>query len=122
MPMMDEDGCGFRMMRNLSEKSPRVVGLWFGFLTPRGRLAVPEYISIDGLPQRQATEYLKYGQDNYWSGEKMVEHTLEAIFERAFPGKQAVFLFDNASNHNTYAPDALLGNMNLGPSGKQGIV
>ncbi|RPB21874.1 hypothetical protein L211DRAFT_888332 [Terfezia boudieri ATCC MYA-4762] len=96
------------------------------FLTPRGRLAVPEHISIDGLPRRQATEYLEYGQDNYWTGDKMVQHTLQVaipIFERAFPGKQALFLFDNASNHNAYASDALLvTNMNLGPGGKQAIL
>jgi len=86
------------------------------FLTPRGCLAV--HISIDGLPRQQATEYLEYGQDNYWSGEKMVQHTLEVAIpiERAFPGKQVVFLFDNTSNYDAYAPDALLvGGMNLGP-------
>jgi len=56
----------------------------------------------------------------------MVQHTLEAaipIFERAFAGRQAVFLYDNASNHNAYAPDALLvGNMNLGLDNKQAIL
>ena len=96
------------------------------FLTPRGWLAVPEHISADGLPRRQATEYLEYGPDNYRSSEKIVQHTLEiaiSIFERAFPGKQAVFLFDNASRHNAYASDALLvENMNLGPGGKQAIL
>jgi len=54
------------------------------FLTLCCRLAVPEHISIDGLARRQAIEYLEYGQDNYLSGEKMVQHTLDMairIFE-----------------------------------------
>ena len=96
------------------------------FLTPRGRLCVPEHISAEGLLRRQATEYLEYGQDNYWSADKMVKHTLEVaipIFERAYPGKQAVFFFDNASSHNAYASDALLVSaMNLGPGGKQPVM
>ncbi|KAF8458748.1 hypothetical protein BDZ91DRAFT_800171 [Kalaharituber pfeilii] len=96
------------------------------FLTPRGRLAVPPNISAEGLPRRQATEFLEYGQDNYWTGEKMVQHVVDVaipIFERAFPGCQAVFLFDNASNHAAFAPDALVVNeMNLGPGGKQPIL
>jgi hypothetical protein len=40
----------------------------------------------------------------------MVDHTLKvaiAIFNAAFPGCQAVFLFDNASNHSSYAADEL---------------
>ncbi|RPB23933.1 hypothetical protein L211DRAFT_838386, partial [Terfezia boudieri ATCC MYA-4762] len=53
-------------------------------------------------------------------------HILEVaipIFERAFPEKQAVFLFDNTSNHNTYASDALLvSNINLVSGGKQAIL
>ena len=39
------------------------------------------------------------------------------------PGCQAVFLFDNVSNHSTYAADALrVGNMNLHPEGKRSIL
>ena len=55
----------------------------------------------------------------------MVDHTVEVavpIFNAAFPGGQAVFLFDNASNQSSYAVDALrVENMNLHPGGKQGI-
>ena len=40
-----------------------------------------------------------------------------------FPGCQAVFAFDNASNHCSHAADALrVENMNLHPGGKQGML
>ena len=70
-----------------------------GFLTPGGRLkvldATPDSellkdpmwpLSSDGNPIRHATEY---GKDDYWTGDKMVEHTLHTalpIFKYAFPG------------------------------------
>ena len=44
------------------------------------------------------------------------------IFNAAFPGCQAVFLFDNASNHSIYAADVRVENMNLHPGGKQGVL
>ena len=48
-----------------------------------------------------------------------LDHTVKVaiqIFNAAFPGCQAVFLFDNASKHSTYAADALrVENMNLHP-------
>ncbi len=99
------------------------------FLTPGGRLAVPDAISDTELaarllPRRYATEYFVYGKDKYWRGDDMVDHTVKVaipIFNAAFPGCQAVFLFDNASNHSSYAADALrVENMNLHPGGKQG--
>ena len=56
----------------------------------------------------------------------MVDHTAKVailIFNAAFPGCQAVFLFDNASNHPSYTTDTLrVKNMNLHPGGKQGIL
>ncbi|RPB20084.1 hypothetical protein L211DRAFT_870918 [Terfezia boudieri ATCC MYA-4762] len=96
------------------------------FMTPRGRLAVPPHIYAEDLPRHQATEFLEYGQDNWWTEEKMVEHVSNIaipIFERAYPGCQAVFLFDNASNHAAFAPDTLVvTNMNLGLGGKQPVM
>ena len=97
------------------------------FMTPRGRLCLPDNckdsITINGQQRIQATEYLEYGQDNYWTGEKMVRHTVDIaipIFEKRYPDCQAVFIFDNASNHAAFAQDALVAkNMNLGPGGKQ---
>ena len=45
------------------------------------------------------------------------------IFNATFPSCQAVFLFDNAFNHSTYAADAIrVENMNLHPGGKQGVL
>ena len=42
------------------------------------------------------------------------------MVEAVFPGYQALFLFDNARSHASYAEDALLvRNMNLGPGGEQ---
>ena len=78
------------------------------------------------LPRRHATEYFIYGKDKYWRGDDMVDHTVKVaipIFNAAFPGCQAVFLFDNASNHSSYAANALrVENMNLHPGGKQSIL
>jgi len=99
------------------------------FLTPGGRLTVPDAISdtevtAQLLPRRYATEYFIYGKDKYWRGDDMVDHTVNVaipIFNAAFPGCQALFLFDNASSHSSYADDALrVENMNLKPGGKQG--
>ena len=96
-----------------------------GFLMPGGILKVPVHISDvqlladptwvlnnEGVPVRQAIKYLEYGKDNYWTGEKMVEHTEFAIkiLKFAFPGC-------------AYAPDALTTTkMNLGPGGKQPVM
>jgi hypothetical protein len=45
------------------------------------------------------------------------------IFNATFPGCQAVFLFENASNHSSYAADALrVDNTNLHPEGKQALL
>ena len=76
-----------------------------GFLTPGGRLQVPEHITDDmlcnselypqwpytedGQPQWDAMVYLEYGKDNYWTSEKIVDHAITValpIFRIAFPG------------------------------------
>ena len=106
-----------------------------GFLTPGGILKVPSHVSDiqlladstwprnnNGEPVREAIEYLEYGKDNYWTGEKMVNHTRTAIriFQHAFPEYEGFFAFDNASNHCAFTPDALIASkMNLTPGGKQ---
>ena len=101
------------------------------FLTPGGRLAVPDTVSdaeLDTrlLPRRHATEYFIYGKDKYWQGDDMANHTAKVaipIFNSAFPSYQAVFAFDNASNHCAYTANALrVENMNLHPGGKQGML
>lgn len=77
----------------------------------------------NGKPIREAMQTLEYGKGNYWTGDKMVEQTIKIaipIFRHSFPGCQALFAFDNASNHTSYADDALVvDRMNLTPGGKQ---
>ncbi len=109
------------------------------FLIPGGRLRIPDSVpdekllqQIDwlldgnGKPACYATELLEFGKDNYWTGDKMVDQAVKIatrVFSYAYPGGQALFAFDNSSNHSCYAKDALLvGNMNLGPGGKQLIL
>lgn len=106
------------------------------FLTPGGRLHVPDSISDvellqdsgwpldeNGKPRRYCTEFLEYGKDNYWDGDKMTDQTINIatrIFPYAFPVCQALFAFDNASNHACFAENALLAKkMNLGTGRKQ---
>jgi hypothetical protein len=58
-------------------------------------------LQIEGKPVREGLQDLEYGKDNYWTGEKMVEHTTRVaipIFKYAFPDCEALFAFDNASN------------------------
>ena len=70
------------------------------FLTPGGRLAVPDTITdaeltARFLPCRYATEYFVYGKYKYWRGDDMVDHTVKVaipIFNTIFPKYQAVFL------------------------------
>lgn len=95
------------------------------FLTPGGRLAVPDAISdtelkhdiylADMPPNISSMAKINIGGETTWS-------TIPAIpiFNATFPNCQAVFFFDNASNHSSYAADALrVENMNLNPGGKQ---
>ncbi|RPB11555.1 hypothetical protein P167DRAFT_575298 [Morchella conica CCBAS932] len=73
-----------------------------GFLTPGGHLRVPDHITDtelitqnldwplkpDGKPVRESFYYLEYGKDNYWTGDKMVDHAVKIaipIFNYAFP-------------------------------------
>ena len=102
-----------------------------GFLILGGRLAGPDTITnvelaARPLPRWYATEYSVYGKDKYWRGDDIVDHTVKVaipIFNAAFPSCQAVFLFDNASNHSSYAADALrVKKMNQHPGGKQSIL
>ena len=98
------------------------------FIHPGGRLRAPDHLSeaeikAFKLPDRFATAYLEYGKDNYWTSEKMIRQVLEIalpIFRFAFPGFVGVWIFDNSSNHGSFAPDALrVDKLNLHPGGKQ---
>jgi len=110
-----------------------------GFSTLGGRLRVPDSVhdnelleesgwplKDDGTPVRDAMQFLEYGKDNYWAGDKMVDHTIQIaipIFKFAFPDCEALFAFDNASHHCAFAEDALLASrMNRNPGGKQSLL
>ena len=90
------------------------------FLTPGGRLAVPDAVSDAELaarllPGRHATEHFVYGKDKYWWGDDKLQ------FQSSTLHFLAVKL--NASNHCSYAADALrVENMNLHLGGKQGML
>lgn len=66
---------------------------------------------------------LEYNKDNYWDGNKITDQKVNLttqFFSYAFPDCQALFIFDNATNHACYAKNVLLAKkMNLGMSGKQ---
>lgn len=88
------------------------------FLTDKGRLC-----STDTEGQKHyATEFLETGSGIWWTGEMLVQQVKKAlsVFRSAFPSQRAVWLFDNATGHSIYAPDALVASrMNLNPGGKQ---
>ena len=45
------------------------------------------------------------------------------MFQAVYPGYRALFLYDNASSHSSYATDALrVHSMNLGAGGNQAIL
>jgi hypothetical protein len=106
------------------------------FLTPGGRLQVPEGTNLildseygiqpEGpkrLDSHRATCSIEYGGDTWWDGDQLVDQVLQLaipIFEVAFPDCQALFLFDNATSHSAYTKDALRASaMNLRPGGGQ---
>jgi hypothetical protein len=98
------------------------------FLLPIGRLKLPpdksspEYLHQLRLIEPYATEILQCGGDRWFDMEYLVEQLLFKaipIFEAAFPGHQALFIFDNATIHSAYSKRALRASkMNLGPAGK----
>ncbi|CAB5377082.1 unnamed protein product [Rhizophagus irregularis] len=61
--------------------------------------------------------------DGYWKSEHMLDqlvHQAIPIFEILHPGCVAVFCFDQSTNHNAMAADALIATrMNLSPGGAQ---
>jgi len=86
-------------------------------------LHVSDYVTPVGrLDNGKVCKTLKCGGDIWRDDKLMMEQlTNKAIraFERAFPGCQALFGFDNAKCHQQYASDALgTGNMNLTLWGK----
>ena len=55
--------------------------------------------------------YAGAGREGYWTHQEMLERLTEdaiPLFEELHPGCVAVFIFDQSSNHNAYANDALI--------------
>ena len=109
------------------------------FLIPGERLCIPddinnppvtEYGMLDDGPKRMDQQLtacsIEYGGDNWWDGDQLVEQVLKLaipVFESAFPGCQALFLFDNATSHSVYSSDVLRAcMMNLLPGGGQAVL
>ena len=109
------------------------------FVTAGGRLKAPEWLPIENLPNfgltednklrysaHLATMRIEYGGDNWWDGDDLVLQVTRVaipIFEAAFPGCQALFMFDNATSHSAFADNALRArNMGLRPGGAQGLL
>jgi len=109
------------------------------FLTPGGRLCIPddindppvtEYGMSDNGPKRMDQQLtacsIEYGGDNWWNGDQLVEQVLKLaipVFESAFPGCQAFLFFDNATGHSAYSSDALRAcMMNLRPGGGYAVL
>ncbi|RPA97805.1 hypothetical protein L873DRAFT_1844597 [Choiromyces venosus 120613-1] len=64
----------------------------------------------------------KYGKvEGYWDRKDLVMHVLEVvipILKTIYPGYQILFLFDNPTNHGTYANDILqVQSISLKPEG-----
>lgn len=82
--------------------------------------------------QIRANPHIKYKEafilrsiqsDGYWKSEHMLEQLVQQaipIFEVLHPGCVGVFCFDQSTNHNAMAENALVATkMNLGPGGVQ---
>jgi len=106
------------------------------FVTQGGHLAAPSSLPVDLMPTfgldpeenlryspYTATMRIEYGGENWWDGEDLIQQVVKVaipIFEAAFPGCQALFLFDNATSHSAFAADALRAKkMSLRPGGAQ---
>ena len=93
------------------------------FVTAGGRLQAPSWLDIEDLPSvglsddlnlryspYSATMKVEYGGDQGWKGDDLVNQVVQVavpIVSWAFPGCQAVFLFNNATSHSAFASDAL---------------
>jgi hypothetical protein len=92
------------------------------FITPGGVLQAPSGLPHGDLPTwglneglrptpYQATVQLECGGEDWFTGDLLLDQTLNAaipLFEQAHPGCKAVFFFDNATIHSSYADNALL--------------
>jgi hypothetical protein len=87
-------------------------------------IMVSEFISELTGPLLEAREIICPGKshDGYWTGKDVAEQFKKAIkiHKQKFPEYDALWAFDNSSNHNCFADDALIvSKMNLGSGGQQ---
>jgi hypothetical protein len=98
------------------------------YVTPRGNLQLPpDYpedhlpLEPEGDPYRGCTASLVFGDGFWWTGETVADQLRDVtipLFEMAYPGCQAVFFFEKATNHAAFAKDALqVEKMNLSDGG-----
>jgi hypothetical protein len=87
-----------------------------GFLTPDGPLAISgemaeTHHALKDLVGSTSFEMLEIGQnkDGFWTGAHLISQLEREMikFECLYPDKQALFLFDNSSNHHNKPPDGL---------------
>jgi hypothetical protein len=100
----------------------------------RLRLSEEERIANDLLSNGEQLEHTEAcvimhpgsNRDGWWTNQDLIKQVVDRaipIFEQTHPGKVALFMFDNSSNHNAYADDALVvSRMNLKDGGKQPLL
>ena len=101
------------------------------FLLPWSRLNLlslspqqQEDLASSGIPA-EAVIYFEYGktEEGYWTGEHLLDQIVKKtlpIGKVFYPSYELLFLFDNATSHSIYAPDALqVAYMNKRPEGQQ---
>ena len=99
------------------------------YMTPGGNLQLPADTPLceqpcepDGDPLGSALRSSTQ-EGVCWSSSHMeyqLQYLAIPLFEAQWPGHQAVFIFDNATNHTAFAPDALhVANMNMSSGGNQ---
>jgi hypothetical protein len=107
------------------------------FVTPAGRLRAPQGTHPDCLPKyglakslrmdaSHAANVMECGKGIWWNSELLVKPLEEVAiptFNLAFPGCQALFVFDNATFHCRFKDNALsAAKVNLYPGGKQPLM
>lgn len=87
-----------------------------------------ELMETYGLTTTEAVEIFEFGKNNdgYWTGADLLKQVKEKalpIARALYPGYSLCFLFDNATSHSVFAPDALdVKGMGKGSGGKQSFL
>ena len=122
---------GLRRILSFTMIRDAVHRVWYLSMDPGGNLQLPADAPLCEQPcepgrdpSRECTQIFEPTQEGeYWFGshiEYQLQHLAIPVFEDQWPGHQAVFIFDNATNHTTFASDALrVAYMNLSSGGNQ---